>query len=406
MKTSQRANYLSLALIITLPLFAGCAEEPVWDNPYDRLGDNFISCNDSSDGCFKMSAGGESTCIIDAANDLYCWGSIRQTAGDNPFELSPVRPTFTDSKNWLEVSVGADHICAIDNAQNLGCWGINGYGQIGTGVTSTYESFYDILVPAGAAQDIRWTSVSASLYRSCGLTTQGDIFCWGNNLSSQCAQPTGDDVFSPALVERDGTDWFQVLGSAYDATCAVQAGDLKCWGANRSGECGTGETDVDVIYSEPENAAFSESLQSISGGGWHFCALDYNSKLLCWGYNSSGQLGNGQTASLLTPAYIEEWRSWETVEAGDAHTCAIESDGSLWCWGNNEFGQLGNDSIISSNIPIHIGSDTDWTNLALGESHTCASKMDQSIYCWGRNHTGQLGVGDTDDRRIPRLVIF
>ncbi|MCS6799370.1 MAG: RCC1 domain-containing protein, partial [Myxococcota bacterium] len=33
--------------------------------------------------------------------------------------------------------------------------------------------------------------------------------------------------------------------------------------------------------------------------------------------------------------------NWQLVEAGGYHTCAVRTDGSLWCWGGNSNGQLG-----------------------------------------------------------------
>ena len=62
----------------------------------------------------------------------------------------------------------------------------------------------------------------------------------------------------------------------------------------------------------------------------------------CWGLNSSGQLGVGNTAPLATPTPVVGLTGVTRIEAGDDHTCALKSDTTVWCWGLNASGQLGN----------------------------------------------------------------
>jgi alpha-tubulin suppressor-like RCC1 family protein len=99
------------------------------------------------------------------------------------------------------------------------------------------------------------------------------------------------------------------------------------------------------------------TVQQIAVGGHHSCALLDNYDVKCWGRNSAGQLGYGDTASRgdeanemgsnLPSVQFPTGRSARSLVAGANHTCALLDDSSVICWGANEFGQLGQNSITA-----------------------------------------------------------
>ncbi|MBU1160590.1 hypothetical protein KJ992_00025 [Patescibacteria group bacterium] len=78
--------------------------------------------------------------------------------------------------------------------------------------------------------------------------------------------------------------------------------------------------------------------------------------MVCWGYNGSGQLGNGSTNSTSTPVQVSNLgaSTVKEITAGTYHTCALKTDGSMVCWGNNDFGQLGDGSTNSTPTPVQV----------------------------------------------------
>ena len=144
--------------------------------------------------------------------------------------------------------------------------------------------------------------------------------------------------------------------------------------------------------------------RTLSSGVGHLCAIGADGMLRCWGINQSGQLGDGSTSAKSTLTIIGAETDWLSVSAGDQFTCGIREvvggRGSLWCWGLNSFGQLGIGNTDSKYSPTQVGSSEDWVSISTGLDHTCGIKAAGELYCWGRNQKGQVGSTATPDADI------
>lgn len=132
----------------------------------------------------------------------------------------------------------------------------------------------------------------------------------------------------------------------------------------------------------------------------HSCAIA-NGQLYCWGDNSSGQLGDGTTTSKNTPTRVTtsgfSTKTVTKVAVGTATTCAI-ADGQLYCWGGNSNGQLGQGNTTASSVPLLVPSPisslkvTD-VSISQGTANpaTVCAVANGSAYCWGRNALQQAG---------------
>jgi alpha-tubulin suppressor-like RCC1 family protein len=329
-----------------------------------------------------LAAGGKMTCLVKDGR-ASCWGQNRQgQLGDGTAEdrNTPAAVTVVDGA-IIALSPGYTHACALRSAGDIVCWGSGISDTSGIGVLSGYRA------------------VSAGSGHTCGLTEGGEIRCWGRNSLGGLGDGTTEDRQEPA-------DVVGLLGGAtavaagVDFSCAVHRGGARCWGSNDAGQLGNGTRTGSLI---PEDVLGMDSdVSGIAVGVFHACAWKARGGVWCWGENLSGQLGDGTDFNSPLPVRVagltEEVKA---VAAGGSHTCALTLTGRILCWGNNDHGQLGDGTTISRNRPAAVAGLAAAAGLAAGAGHTCALLEDGSVFCWGLNDHGQLGDGSNQDSPVP-----
>jgi alpha-tubulin suppressor-like RCC1 family protein len=208
----------------------------------------------------------------------------------------------------------------------------------------------------------------------------------------------------------------QLVSGGLHNCVLFESGLVKCWGYGSNGRLGYGNANTIGASDTPADVGAvqigSPVLQLAAGNG-HTCALLAGGTLRCWGFNSTGQLGYGDTTDRgddpgETPdTYGDIQRSDSTalspvifVAAGFSATCAIVGDGvssggDLYCWGANVRGELGcgacGELHEPSAMPVALPEPA--TSVSIGQSHSCAIGESGSLYCWGWDLFGQLGNG-------------
>lgn len=193
-------------------------------------------------------------------------------------------------------------------------------------------------------------------------------------------------------------------------TCVlIEQGRIRCWGNGATGQLGYGSIDSIGDDELPDSAGDLPlpAATSIAPGGAHTCAIFESGDLRCWGFNTSGQLGLGNSALVTAIGDDEPLDNLPRIDlvapvngagAGLVQTCIRES-GQLRCWGSGTYGQLGlanvltigDDELPNTVAPVMLGGEP--VRLAIGPYHGCAIVASGGLRCWGRNDTGQLGLG-------------
>jgi alpha-tubulin suppressor-like RCC1 family protein len=178
---------------------------------------------------------------------------------------------------------------------------------------------------------------------------------------------------------------------------------VLAWGNNGFGQLGNGtETSSDT----PVAAAMlpgDAKVQAISAGFAHNLALTRKGKVLAWGANDSGELGNGRAGgSSLAPIRVRLPKGVQVtaVAAGGQDSLARTTKGKVLAWGFNGDGELGNGRTKSSDIPVRtrLPHGTRVRGLVSGCGHALALTTRGKILAWGRNDHGQIGNGSTARR--------
>jgi len=153
---------------------------------------------------------------------------------------------------------------------------------------------------------------------------------------------------------------------------------------------------------QAEIASVLANAVQVAAGSSYSCASLTSGGVKCWGWNNSGQLGDGTKVDRSTPVDVDGLTSGiSAIAAGvrGLHTCALTVAGGMKCWGNNFSGQLGIGTTTTMSMPVDVvGLASGVSAISVGNNHTCAVAASGGAKCWGRNQFGQVGDGTTSDK--------
>jgi alpha-tubulin suppressor-like RCC1 family protein len=214
----------------------------------------------------------------------------------------------------------------------------------------------------------------------------GSLWGWGTNTSGQLADGTTTNRSTPVQTVSLSINWKDMSGSGYGGMGIKTDGTLWTWGYNDSGQLGDGTT---TNRSSPVQVA-GTTWKKVSGGLRQTVgAIKTDGTLWTWGSSTNGELGDGTTVSKSSPVQIAG-TTWKDVSSGQYNISGLKTDGTLWIWGHNSYGQLGDNTYTPKSSPIQL-SGTTWKQAALsGMQHSVSIKTDGTIWVWGYQRWGNL----------------
>ena len=189
---------------------------------------------------------------------------------------------------------------------------------------------------------------------------------------------------------------FTQLSASEGPTCGVTtSGDIYCWGSqNDAGQLGIGTFDTDT-HPAPELVVGGLTFRSVSAGVTHACGITTTDAAYCWGSNVNGELGATavETCSFgpcsTTPMAVSGGLTFRAIAAGSQYTCGVDTSGQAYCWGGGPGGIGGGNA-----TPSALGVGIDFVALSGGGAHLCGVSSSDLAYCWGHNWNGSVGNGD------------
>jgi uncharacterized repeat protein (TIGR02543 family) len=268
--------------------------------------------------------------------------------------------------------------------------------------------------------NLTFISVSAGSSHSLAVTTQGRVYAWGYNGSGQLGDGTANSRTTPTLINvpnlQSGETIAQVTAGSYHSLAVTTQGRVYAWGLNGSGQLGNGTTtshNTPTLIHVP-NLQSGETIAQVTAGDSHSLAVTSQGRVYAWGWNGSGQLGDGTNTNRNTPTLINvpNLQSGETiaqVTAGYFHSLAVTTQGRVYAWGLNGSGQLGDGTSNNRSTPTLINvpslqSGETIAQVTAGYYHSLAVTTQGRVYAWGYNGSGRLGDGTNTNRNTPTLI--
>jgi alpha-tubulin suppressor-like RCC1 family protein len=384
----KRRAGLPAWLVIAVLSAASCRDDQI-AGPSDRPSDQAapsLATTTTALAFAQVTGGGFHTCGLTTGGQLYCWGwNNFGQLGDGSTQNHAVPTLVAGGLLFRQVNAGIFHTCAVTTGYRAYCWGYNFYGAVGDGTTVETR-----LTPVPIAGSRAFRQVSAGSNRTCALTTTTNkIYCWGSGI---LGNGSGDGTSrTPQLIS--GALAYRQVSVGGDHTCTVSTTyKVLCWGENKYGQLGNGAGSTSIAVNPVAVAGTLQYLQ-VSAGGNHTCAVTKTNKAYCWGYGRNGQIGDGKTYLRFTPRAVAGGLSFERVTAGNQHTCAATTGNRAYCWGSNGNAQLGDGTTTQRLTPTAVTGGLFFKQVDAGAHHTCGLGSGSLLWCWGLNSDGQLGIG-------------
>ena len=283
-----------------------------------------------SDAVAQISVGSSLACARADSGETWCWGqngngnvgtpNTTDFCGFDFCAKTPVR--ISTARTYSDVDAGILGACALDMSGAAYCWGSRRFGSVGDGdgfaacVISGVTRTRCASEPMAVAGGYTFTSIEMGAQYVCGIRTDGPTMCWGANDGGMLGQGALEpfNVYQPQLVTG---------GQSFTSLAAVDGNRLLA----------------------------------------HVCALDAAGAAYCWGYNDNGQLGAANYACTFrgvespcatAPVAVTGGLTFKAITVGRVHSCGITTDNRVMCWGGNTAGQLGDGTVAPHSTPSEV----------------------------------------------------
>jgi alpha-tubulin suppressor-like RCC1 family protein len=403
----------------------------------------------------------------------------------NNFETSPVLVAYLSSPELSHIRAMASAFTksyALLDVKGgvVRAWGASGEGDLGDGLdlhTPVHSPVPVVAQTNGEQEPKEMTGVTAiaaafsSYTHAMALVNapgrEGEVMTWG---ASGLGERGNGEHSKEEKVSRNvatavpNLNHVVAIAAGGSSDFALQEHEgkttLKAWGESTNGRLGLGnpsgkEGQDDCIadghikeerYCEPNPAEVDLSMvpegdkvTAISAGKHAAYALLSNGRVLAWGENEYGELGDGETENSNVPVYVcapkhkcspdgesptEDYLTEvKEISGGENFALALLPKGEVVGWGANGNGALGGESNepcrhelveacqttpktvnVSKTVTEEVEGQIVYrlveeplqgvTAISAGADYSLALVNGQ-VYSWGLNNSGQLGDGET-----------
>eukprot|EP01125_Pyxidicula_operculata_P004047 TRINITY_DN1574_c0_g1_i3.p1 TRINITY_DN1574_c0_g1~~TRINITY_DN1574_c0_g1_i3.p1 ORF type:complete len:2540 (-),score=589.38 TRINITY_DN1574_c0_g1_i3:112-7731(-) len=227
---------------------------------------------------------------------------------------------FNDTENVVSISCGTNHTLIVTSDGALYAFGSNSYGQLGLG-----PSKEDFAVPQCVEflSDKKVVKVATKGYFSLAITDEGQLYSFGENSYGQLGLGHKENQTLPQLVASlSGKRVIDASAGMFHSIVLTDDGHVYSFGNNRGGQLGLGTTDGHTL---PEQISFFANKKVLKAScGLHYTmVITDDNQVFGFGYNSSGQLGLGNTHMQPTPQLLLFFQDKKVFELDCGHVSTL-----------------------------------------------------------------------------------
>ena len=311
-------------------------------------------------------------------------GNIFGELGDGSHQnsITPVPVKGLSGVTAIAAS-GADDMALLSNGTVM-TWGGNIYGTLGNGTTGGgKEGPFGSTVPIQVPGLTGVVAIAAGGADDAALLKNGTVETWGENKNGQLGDGTTVEKDRPTLVKGlSGVKQIAPGGVASlggHMLALLNNGTVMAWGGNLAGQLGNGSHNASS--SLPVAVKGLGGVARVSADISHSLALLSDGTMRSWGSNGKGQLGAATREACSSfgmkarcsrvPLPVPGLRNVLAISAGLKFSLAL-SGGKVLAWGWNEYGQLGDHSRVDSSVPKPVSELSEVSAISAGEFHSLA----------------------------------
>lgn len=305
----------------------------------------------------QITVAKDSTCVLLSTGSIKCWGAgFAGQLGNGTTTDSNIPVTVSGITNAVQISGGANNYCAVLATGSVKCWGEGTVGQLGDGASTNSSTPVTV---SGITDAVK---VAQGGYHACAILLGGSVQCWGSNSAYQLGDGTTTQRNTPVTVSGifdaididAGQRTASQGGDGFTCLVTVAGGNqLKCWGNDTYGQLGNGS--ITGVVTAPANVSGVNNVAQIFTGAINACALNTSGVIKCWGYGPYGTNGNGSMSTQTSPVTVTGiGKATSLTDFSAITTGAVVDDGKQYMWGFNPSGQTGNGGTTDISIPAAV----------------------------------------------------
>ncbi len=219
----------------------------------------------------SISVGGTFTCATANDGKAYCWGynTYGQLGdGTKTNTVSPVAVATSGvlaGKTLVKIAAGDTTVCALSSDNQVYCWGNGTGGQLGNGAKNSSSTALPVTMPGGFAGKAI-TDLSLGSAHACMGVSDGSAYCWGDGSNYQVGNGSFSGSTTPLRITAP-SDAIKTISANLTHTCVITTNNqIYCWGNTVWGGFNHGSSTAMLINTSSVLAQGELPIEISSGG--------------------------------------------------------------------------------------------------------------------------------------------